>query len=220
MTNFFQYLERTKNKKITTIYVDIDGVLANFEVGKEQCFLDNQEKFQKEIGIDDIEKIKKIVMNPESKSTKRNKIMEIFWKYFLEQKYFQKLEVSPDHVVHELSQTLRMIKERYPDISIKILGSTGYRDTHEISMRQKKIWLKKNQDKINIPFDEFIFVPGKKYKQNYANENSVLIDDTISNYREFKDKGGKSFLFNYENVKEVCHKLTKYIDEANNEKQI
>ena len=68
----------------------------------------------------------------------------------------------------------------------------------EISKRAKKDkinWLEKN---FNIPRNKIIVVY-REQKQNFANPNSILIDDTPVNVQEWNNQGGIGILFKNHN---------------------
>ena len=70
-------------------------------------------------------------------------------------------------------------------IETEILSSTARPEVHEAVKEQKINWLKKH----NITFNP-ILVPGKKHKKEYARPDTLLIDDTEVNIRQFKEAGG------------------------------
>ena len=63
-------------------------------------------------------------------------------------------------------------------------------DTYEEIVRQKQLWLINN----DFNYIKANFVNGSKYKQNYANEHSLLIDDFDRNIQQWTDKNGKAIL--------------------------
>ena len=74
-------------------------------------------------------------------------------------------------------------------IPVEILSSTARESNYEAVSQQKSRWL----DKHNI-FYPRIFVPGKQHKAKYANENSVIIDDTLAVFEAWNSAGGIGIL--------------------------
>jgi hypothetical protein len=74
-------------------------------------------------------------------------------------------------------------------IPVTILSSTAYEKVHKEISYQKEFWLSDNG--IKYPY---IFVPGKRLKSQYANPNSILIDDTESNINDWNNAGGIGIL--------------------------
>jgi hypothetical protein len=132
------------------IYVDMDGVLANFF-----------DRF-------------KSLMPPDE----RRKNYRKYWEPFVDGKNFETLEPMPD-----LQLGLDFLNSMVCPVAI--LGSTARPDFYDELVKQKTIWL----DKHNILYPR-IFVPGKRCKQDYAADNYVLIDDTISNIEQWNEQGG------------------------------
>lgn len=217
---FLSYLESVSNLMTPmTIYIDMDGVLADLD-GKQHDFIEknyndifNNQKLQHLTYLSEKEKkdILKNIFNKNNKNVSNNDISDIkqiYWQKFIEQKCFEKLKVLPQ--VKTLSQTIKQLKEEYSDLKVEILGSTGNPENHHAVVNQKEKWLKMNSDKIGIVFDRYIFVPGRKLKQNHANKNSVLIDDTASNCHEFKNAGGMAYHVD-NNMTDLVNKLKIYL---------
>ena len=74
-------------------------------------------------------------------------------------------------------------------LPVEILSSTARESTYDAVSQQKARWL----DKHNI-FYPRIFVPGKQHKAKYANENSVIIDDTFAVIDAWNKAGGIGIL--------------------------
>ena len=220
MSNLLDYIDESINTPSPIIiYVDIDGVLADLNGEQISFIVKNYEDIFKQsetISLNMLSKKEKIniLKNIFSKkiykitNEQRDKVKSIYWQKFIDNKCFEKLKVLSQ--VKILSHTLKEIKQKYPDIRIEILGSTGHHINHHVTIEQKKKWLEINKDKININFDKYNFVPGKKLKQGYASRNTILIDDTLSNCQEFNNGGGKSFHVD-KNMNELTEKLEIYI---------
>jgi len=103
------------------------------------------------------------------------------------ERFYSQLEWLPDG-----KQIVDYLKD-YPAIILSS-GPTEYAQVG------KKIWLKNN----NIPF-KAIIVSNKKYKADYANNNSILIDDDIDNINNFRKAGGIGVL--HKNAKDTIEQL-------------
>lgn len=146
---------------IEHIYVDIDGVLADY-MGRWR------DLYPKNHAEDSLSNNKKKALFREQ------------WRQFIEDENFATLDEMPD-----LDFGLAALEIFRATIPVEILGSTAYPDVHDELVRQKKIWLADH----GIPFRP-IFVPGKALKKNYAAPNHVLIDDTLINVAQWKEHGG------------------------------
>lgn len=149
---------------IKTIYVDMDGVLCDF-----------LKRFKELYGVE-----------PERDYPSKNKTKDAYkqqFKDFIAGDNFATLDPMPDF--DEGIRFLDILVFKGYDYTIKLLSSTAKPKYMEEVARQKHLWLK-NHD-IHWPV---ILVPGKKLKQYYARPNSVLIDDTLSNVIEWRDRGG------------------------------
>ena len=97
---------------------------------------------------------------------------------FIKTGNFATLDLMPDATV--LLHYLRGVR-----IPIEMLTYTGSkRDQKEVA-RQKQIWLDKHR--IDYPAN---FVPGKSLKKTFADEESIIIDDTDSVIRDWRKVGG------------------------------
>ena len=74
-------------------------------------------------------------------------------------------------------------------VPTEILSSSASEKRDPAIRPQKMDWLKKH----NIEFTPII-VPGKRYKKDYSNANSVLIDDTQVNIDQWRREGGIGIL--------------------------
>lgn len=98
------------------------------------------------------------------------------------------------------------IKEKCIDlgISIKILSSVKL-----ISGRiGKKIWCKKN---LQLSEKDIILVSNAHKKSNYANENTLLIDDNFYNICDFMKECGKTvqlIQWNSDTIEEIMKMIT------------
>lgn len=96
----------------------------------------------------------------------------------IDDKIFEDLE--PMHDAFDLIRYLNST-----GIPVEILSSTARDYVHDKVSHQKGKWL----DKHKI-FYARNFVPGKQHKPKYADEHSILIDDTYSIIEGWNKKGG------------------------------
>jgi len=100
-------------------------------------------------------------------------------------KIFEDLEFMPD------TQELLNYVTKLENINIEILTSMGTFDVDQgnEARTQKLRWL----DKMNIPY-KANFVRCKEEKSNYANDHTILVDDSIGCITPFVAKGGHGIL--------------------------
>jgi hypothetical protein len=103
----------------------------------------------------------------------------------LDQHIFEDLEFMPD------AQELLNYVSKLDEINVEILTSMGSFDVQQgmAAKSQKHKWL----DKWNIPY-KANFVRCKEEKAQYANENTILVDDSIGCIVPFCAKGGHGIL--------------------------
>jgi len=143
------------------IYVDMDGVLCDF-----------LKRFHEIYGVE-----------PERDYPSKNAAKEVYkkqFKEFIKDKNFETLDPMPDYDL--AMDFLCSVENEYEIQLLTSCAKPKYMD--DISL-QKHIWLKKHD--IHWPV---IIVPGKKLKQYYATPVSLLIDDTLSNVIQWRDRGG------------------------------
>lgn len=140
----------------TTLYLDMDGVLADFN--KEYTKLD-----------------------PAKKDRKR------FRDAVLHDSIFEKLDLMPD--AHELLNHVHHLANG--GLNVEILTSMGTFDENQgkCAREQKLVWLSKH----NIPY-KANFVRSKSEKAQYANNQSILIDDSIGCIAPFIEACGHGIL--------------------------
>lgn len=158
---------------IKTIYLDMDGVIANFE-----------KRYKELYGIEP------------QQAEKKKQFGELFGN-FIKTQQFATLEMLPQ--AEQLISFLESV-----DIPTKILSSTARPDSHDEISQQKLLWLKTH----GIKFDP-IFVPGKSLKYKYANQESLIIDDTISVIDDWRRNGGHAIWHN--NVPATLAMLKLYV---------
>lgn len=140
-------------KRITKIYVDMDGVLANFEKRWKELFGDTKYN---------------------------NSNFEIF----IRNQEFAVLDAMSD-----AQNLIQYLNHRWSHVPIEILSSTANEEDSQSISNQKRMWLQKH----NITWKEN-FVPGKRYKKQYAESGAVLIDDDKKNIQDWNDAGGIGIL--------------------------
>ena len=101
---------------------------------------------------------------------------------FIQNKEFEKLELMPDAT--ELLSYLKTC-----GVPVEILSSTARPINNAQISHQKEVWLGKHN--INYPAN---FVPGKQFKYKFADENSIIIDDTPSVIDDWNKAGGTGIL--------------------------
>lgn len=155
---------------ITKIYVDMDGVLTDFNKRYRELF-----------GV--------------SASDRTN--FEENFRSLIDGGHFATLETLVGFA------TLKSYLDSLP-VDKCILSSTGRKDKHIAVSIQKMQWL--TDKEIQWPK---IFVPGKHLKKQYANSNSIIIDDTESVINDWNEAGGIGIL--HVNTKTTIETLKKYI---------
>lgn len=144
---------------IDTIYLDLDGVVCDFE-GR---YID---LFREMPGV-----------------SRQHKEFSKNWTEFVEGDNFTKLDYWPGAL--ELLEYINSV----PNITVKILTSSGGHKYHDQVEKQKIQWLKEH----GITH-EAIVVPGRRKKAAYATPTSILIDDTADVIDLFTEEGGIGIL--------------------------
>jgi len=108
------------------------------------------------------------------------------WERFIKEQQFRTLDWHP-----EGQELLRFIKHSidHERITIRALTSAGGKKFHKEVEEQKKFWLAKNEFHY-----EAIVVTNRKMKAEYANEHSILVDDTPDVIEAFNAAGGHGIL--------------------------
>jgi len=104
----------------------------------------------------------------------------------MDYKIFEDLEFMPD-----TQELLNYVSKLDKDITIEILTSKGTFDVDQgnEASRQKQKWL----NKWNIPY-KANFVRSKEEKSKYADEFSILVDDSVGCITPFIAKSGHGIL--------------------------
>ena len=152
-------------KKI--IFVDMDGVLSDFESKYVELFGETPMRSR---------------MDKDISSEGKNKFSQN-WNTFIEKRAFSILEK------HEGCDRLLNALDTFGNVEIKILTSTGGAEHHNDVAMQKIIWVTAHGIKYPV-----IAVPGRRFKRAFASENTFLIDDTKDVVDSFYNHGGNSVL--------------------------
>jgi len=145
--------------KFTKIYLDLDGVIADFHKRYHELY------------------------NTSPASDDARKRFGQRFAIFIQNKEFQNLDLMPD------ANVLLDYLKYQPVPPVEILSSTARPIYNADISRQKQIWL----DKHGITYPA-IFVPGASLKAQYADENSILIDDTEHVIDAWNKAGGTGIL--------------------------
>jgi hypothetical protein len=144
---------------LKNIYVDMDGVLCNFDKRYFELF------------------------NEPSSVSREKKEFSKNWTDFVMGKNFQTLEVFPG--AYDLLNFLNSLK----NVKLEILSSSGGEKYHDEVEKQKRIWLINH----GVTYKPNI-VSSRKLKSEFANPDSLLIDDTRDVVKSFIDASGKAIL--------------------------
>jgi hypothetical protein len=154
-------------KVINHVYLDMDGVLSDFDFETV-----NELKSKGEWQHDGFPK-------------------------FVKNKGFEKLPM-----MHDAQMLLDFLKNS--GVPVTLLSSAGDPgDNYDEIVAQKKAWLKKHN--INLPA---IIVRNRHMKKDHASKHSLLIDDTKSNSKEFKEAGGRAITHKsaLHTIEKICRK--------------
>jgi hypothetical protein len=132
--------------------------------------------------IADFNKRYKELYKIEPKEADTYKTFDKFFTMFIAERQFATLNLMPDAI--ELINYLRSLK-----VPTEILSSTSS-EKRDAEIREQKIeWL--NNQNIEFPVN---LVPGKRFKRDFSNSNSLLIDDTPQNIDQWRVEGGIGIL--------------------------
>jgi hypothetical protein len=161
---------------IVKIYVDLDGVLCDFEKRYTELYGHISDQVRR--------------------TTFRSNFSD-----FIATNQFATLEPMPDF--HELKAYLD-----YTDIPKQILSSTAYQEVFDTISEQKKQWLTNH----NVNWPNPLFVPGKKFKYQFASPKAIIIDDTLSVIEDWRNAGG--IAIHHKSAKSTIAELEMYIKYA------
>ena len=152
--------------KITEVFLDMDGVLCDFNAVYERKF-----------GM----------TSSEVKANRDRKDYKHFWSTFIRDREFENLPM-----LDGAKELLDYINSK--PIEVSILSSSGSGSDlhylHKEVLIQKYNWL----DNHNITYPRFI-VAGRSKKKEYAHKGALLIDDTPENVSDFKIAGANAILW-------------------------
>ena len=132
--------------------------------------------------IADFNKRYKELYKIEPKEADTYKTFDKFFTMFIAERQFATLNLMPDAI--ELINYLRSLK-----VPTEILSSTSSEKRDAEILEQKIDWL--NNQNIEFPVN---LVPGKRFKRDFSNSNSLLIDDTPQNIDQWRVEGGIGIL--------------------------
>lgn len=161
-----------------TIYVDMDGVLTEFE-----------KKYIELYGL-----------SPKEVRDQKHGLYSQYWNKFVDAQQFVWLDR------HKGYTKLVSYLQSLVDIKIYILSSSGGGSTHNAVVTQKIKWLEMN----GLQDWPAIIVPGRRYKSNFANQKSFLIDDTADVVSSFVKNKGHSVI--HADVDYTIHILKEFVD--------
>lgn len=120
--------------------------------------------------------------NMEPREAEKNKKFDHFFDEFIAAGKFASLDLMPG-----ARELITFLNHLYLNRSIptEILSSTASQERYDEVSRQKIYWLQKN----HISFKPN-FVPGKRFKYQFATPDSIIIDDTLSVIEDWRKSGG------------------------------
>jgi hypothetical protein len=168
------------------IYCDMDGVLTDFEKRFVTLLQQEGPKYYSKVTIAQVTRPKHF---DKIEGTKE------FWKFidqYIGLEFWSKMEWMPNG---------RVLWDFIQPYGPKLLTSPSRDNTSRLG---KRLWVKENL----VPAPEVLFRFGDA-KSDFANENSILIDDKPSNLVAFASKGGIAIECKDGDVSSVINELKK-----------
>lgn len=174
-------------------FIDMDGVLVDFEKGFESIYGEDSFEFKKRVF-----NLYRYI-DPESteficKDVIEHRFDELFWHMIdAVPRFWEKLPPFKSEV-----NDINLFLQDYPDIEVRILSSVPIRwDSYQKAINGKLIWLNKY---ITSRVLECYFPVARYYgddnKSKFCeNENDVLIDDSKFHIDAWQLMGGKSIQY-------------------------
>ena len=205
--------QEEQNSVSKEIYLDMDGVLVNYEKGvdlSKDLFEPKQELLNVLKGMPELGKLSEDELRerlqgqqrePGLKALKRafNKFLTMKYQVSGEQDFYLNLEPLPD-AEELIDGIIALNKGKLPHILTAPLDRNS--DSCE---RDKKAWMEKH---FPGKFDQF-FCTKDKYRFAQNNPNNILIDDRTKNTSPFKSNGGTTIL--HKNTRQTLKKLEQLL---------
>lgn len=148
-----------RKPKISCIYLDMDGVIADFSKRYKELY------------------------HMEPREAEKKKEFNKFFDEFIETRQFETLDLMPGAMEGLIFLRKQLV------VPTQILSSTANMERYAAISKQKLIWLNTH----NVTFTP-IFVPGKRFKYEYAAPDKIIIDDTPSVIDDWRAAGGIGIL--------------------------
>ena len=148
--------------------------------------------------ITDFERRYREIFGTDPALVRAHKQFSDHWTEFVEGHHFNSLDY------HEGALELLAYLES-KDVEIEILSSSGGEKYHDIVEQDKILWLIEH----GIPYHPNI-VSGRSKKKDFAEADTLLIDDTEDNVNQFVEAGGLGIY--HTNVKETIAKLEELLN--------
>lgn len=202
-------LREFSNKNIT-IYLSMDGVVADIDTAESDCLRENIDRIYPKKDIQSIKKYQIVLAlikdirngttySPFSEVSINNylenksfsnmssveKIMNKFYDIFIDKDYIKNLKILPSFKY--LANELLLLQNKY-NIFFHITNST--RSTKEIIQRSN--WLSSNV----LPIEYGTYFSNFKNNKSNINSSCILIDSDINNCLLFEEQGSYSTLYN------------------------
>lgn len=154
--------------ELRKLYVDLDGVLADFDRDVEELTGKSPAEWKKKDGLD----------NLPQHSHDDSAMWEAIHKH---KDFYRNLKKMPD-----ADELWDYVLKYEPNILTAIPRRTSVPDAEE----HKREWVKEHLGK-HVPF---FIGPYSKNKQRFSKKGYILIDDRPSNIEEWEEKGGTGIL--------------------------